>query len=279
MDMGQAMTQLINKLLVVVGECPQCGSDLFQWRQKMPSGEDRCGPTCMSCGHRELKKKQDYQTVQIYNESLKKRAINYFKYSSLVPDKSLFNETFKTYKTLDNETREAFETANKAVNRMADNEPTHLVLTGKSGTGKSHLAMAAAWKVLEQSNYQKNVLFVNYRELLEQLRFAMNDREVQKQIQGELMAELKTADLVVLDDVGAELGGNNATDSTRYNNDVLTGILEARQNMAMVITTNLTAKELRNSYGERILSRILKNSQGFTVAMKNAVDQRIRGIN
>lgn len=278
MDMGQAMTQLINKLLVVVGECPQCGSDLFQWRQKMPSGEDRCGPTCMSCGHRELKKKQDYQTVQIYNESLKKRAINYFKYSSLVPDKSLFNETFKTYKTLDNETREAFETANKAVNRMADNEPTHLVLTGKSGTGKSHLAMAAAWKVLEQSNYQKNVLFVNYRELLEQLRFAMNDREVQKQIQGELMAELKTADLVVLDDVGAELGGNNATDSTRYNNDVLTGILEARQNMAMVITTNLTAKELRNSYGERILSRILKNSQGFTVAMKNAVDQRIQGI-
>lgn len=278
MDMGQAMTQLINKLLVVVGECPQCGSDLFQWRQKMPSGEDRCGPTCMSCGHRELKKKQDYQTVQIYNESLKKRAINYFKYSSLVPDKSLFNETFKTYKTLDNETREAFETANKAVNRMTANEPTHLVLTGKSGTGKSHLAMAAAWKVLEQSNYQKNVLFVNYRELLEQLRFAMNDREVQKQIQGELMAELKTADLVVLDDVGAELGGNNATDSTRYNNDVLTGILEARQNMAMVITTNLTAKELRNSYGERILSRILKNSQGFTVAMKNAVDQRIRGI-
>lgn len=279
MDMGQAMTQLINKLLIVVGECPQCGSDLFQWRQKMPNGEDRCGPTCMSCGHKELKKKQDYQTIEIYNESLKKRAINYFKYSSLVPDKSLFNESFETYKILDDETRIAFETAEKAVEMMIFDKPTHLVLTGKSGTGKSHLAMGTAWKVLQKSNYQKNILFVNYRELLEQLRFAMNDREVQKQIQGALIAELKTADLVVIDDIGAELGGNKATDSTRYNNDVLTGILEARQNMAMIVTTNLTAKELKNSYGERILSRILKNSQGFTVAMKSAVDQRIRGIN
>lgn len=277
-SLGQAMQKIIDRVFITVGSCPDCGAEMYQWREKLPSGEDRCGPTCMICGHKELKRKQDYDTQVMYNESLKKRALNYFKYSSIAPDKTLFNETFKTYKILDDETREAFETASKAVESISGNEPTHLVLTGKSGTGKSHLAMAAAWKVLEESNYQKNVLFVNYRELLEQLRFAMNDREVQRQIQGDLMAELKTADLVVLDDIGAELGGNSVTDSTRYNNDVLTGILEARQNMAMVITTNLTAKELRHSYGERILSRILKNSQGFTVAMKNAADQRIRGM-
>ncbi len=42
------------------------------------------------------------------------------------------------------------------------------------------------------------------------------------------MAEIKSADLVVLDDLGAELGvkGN---DSTNFNNDTLNRIVEARR--------------------------------------------------
>ncbi|MFC0275614.1 ATP-binding protein [Enterococcus devriesei] len=277
-NLGQAMQKIIDRVFITVGSCPDCGAEMYQWREKLPSGEDRCGPTCMICGHKELKKKQDYDTRIMYNESLKKRALNYFKFSSIVPDKTLFNKRIKEYRVSDNETKTALETAKRAVNDMLLDKKVHAVLTGKSGTGKSHLAMAIAWEVLERSNYEKNVLFVNYRELLDQLRFAMNDKEAQKQIQGTLMAELKTADLVVIDDIGAELGGNKSSDSSRYNNDTLTGILEARQNMATVITTNLTAKELQEAYGERILSRILQNSQGFVVSMKTTKDKRLMGV-
>ncbi|MDT2738302.1 ATP-binding protein, partial [Enterococcus pseudoavium] len=60
--------------------------------------------------------------------------------------------------------------------------------------------------------------------------------------------------------------------------DTLTGLLEARQNMATVVTTNLTAKELQEAYGERILSRILQNSQGFVVSMKTTKDKRLMGV-
>lgn len=274
MELGQAMTQLINKLLVVVGTCPECQADLYQWRQKLPSGADRCGPTCMSCGHRELKKKQDYDTIRAYNDSLKKRAINYLKYSSLIPDKSLLEKSLKNYKVVDDETRNALETAKRAVTQIVMDKPAHFVLSGKSGTGKSHLAMAVAWSILEKSNYQKKVLFVNYRELLEQLQFAMGDEQARKAITGNLMSEIKTTDLVVIDDIGAELGGLNISNSSRYNNDILSGILEARQNMATVITTNLTSEEIRRAYGERVLSRILQNSKNLAIVMKNTLDKR-----
>ena len=276
-SLGQVMQKIIDRVFITVGSCPDCGAEMYQWREKLPSGEDRCGPTCMICGHKELKKKQDYDTRIMYNESLKKRALNYFKFSSLVPDKTLFTKRFKDYMEVDQETKNALEIAKKAENEILLDKPVHAVLTGKSGTGKSHLAMAIAWNVLERSNYEKNVLFVNYRELLDQLRFAMNDKEAHKQIQGALIAELKTADLVVIDDIGAELGGNKASDSSRYNNDTLTGILEARQNMATIVTTNLTAKELQAAYGERILSRILQNSKGFVVSMKTTKDKRLLG--
>lgn len=275
-SIGQAMQQIIERVFTVVGACPDCGEDLYQWRQKLANGEDRCGSTCMSCGYKALKKKQDLETIRMYNESLKKRAINYLKNCSLIPDKSLLDESFKSYKIVDTETKIACETAKRAVNEILLDKPIHLVLTGKSGTGKSHLAMSIAWAVLEKSSYQKNVLFVNYRELLEQLQFAMSDAETRKAITGNLIAEMKTASLVVIDDIGAELGGTTAKESSRYNNDVLTGILEARQNMATVFTTNLTAKELRQAYGERILSRILKNATGFTVKMSQTDDKRVR---
>ena len=156
-----------------------------------------------------------------------------------------------------------------------------MILSGKSGVGKSHLAMSTAWEVLEKSNYDKRCLFISYAELLEQLKFAMNDEQARKEITGSLMAEIKSADLVVLDDLGAELGVKQIDDrnkSTNFNNDTLNRIVEARQNKATVFTTNLTGKEMSQAYGERILSRIMSNSQGFVMKIEGTSDKRVAGI-
>ena len=80
------------------------------------------------------------------------------------------------------------------------------------GVGKSHLAIGCLNEILVKSNYSKKVLFVSYRELLEQLKFAMNDEEARKAITGVAMSEIKAADVVVLDDIGAELGDFNKRD-------------------------------------------------------------------
>ncbi len=129
--------------------------------------------------------------------------------------------------------------------------------------------------------YDKRCLFISYAELLEQLKFAMNDEQARKEITGSLMAEIKSADLVVLDDLGAELGVKQIDDrnkSTNFNNDTLNRIVEARQNKATIFTTNLTGKEMSQAYGERILSRIMSNSQGFVMKIEGTSDKRVAGI-
>ena len=129
--------------------------------------------------------------------------------------------------------------------------------------------------------YDKRCLFISYAELLEQLKFAMNDEQARKEITGSLMAEIKSAYLVVLDDLGAELGVKQIDDrnkSTNFNNDTLNRIVEARQNKATIFTTNLTGKEMSQAYGERILSRIMSNSQGFVMKIEGTSDKRVAGI-
>ncbi|EPH89654.1 ATP-binding protein [Enterococcus faecalis] len=269
---------MVKTLLYIVPEaCPDCGGVMHAWRAKNKDGTDRCPPVCMACGYKARKKIQDLDAVKRSRESLKARAINYLTYSSLYTDKQLIQRRFSTFKTVDDETKLAFELAKRMATEVLLEKPIHMVLSGKSGVGKSHLAMATAWEVLEKSNYNKRCLFISYAELLDQLKFAMNDEQARKTITGTLMAEIKSADLVVLDDLGAELGvkGN---DSTNFNNDTLNRIVEARQNKATVFTTNLVGKELRKAYGERILSRIMSNSQGFVMKIEGTPDKRVVGI-
>lgn len=279
---SDGFSKMIKTLLYITPDpCPECGGNLYAWRAKNKDGSDRCPPTCMECGYKAHKKAEDLETEKMFNDSLKARAINYLKYSSLYTDKQLIQRRFGTFKTVDDETKLAFELAKRMATEVLLEKPIHMVLSGKSGVGKSHLAMATAWEVLEKSNYNKRCLFISYAELLEQLKFAMNDEQARKEITGSLMAEIKSADFVVLDDLGAELGVKQFDDrnkSTNFNNDTLNRIVEARQNKATVFTTNLTGKELSQAYGERIVSRIMNHSKGFVLSINASKDKRIVGI-
>ncbi|MGF2046534.1 ATP-binding protein [Enterococcus gallinarum] len=275
---AKGMQILIEKVLIVRGECPECGGNLYGYRSKNKDGSERCAPTCMKCGFYDLKRKEDIQTERIYNESLKNKTLNFFKFGSVITDKSLFDCSFDNYKIIDAETESAAAIAKNFVKAVLNGEPKHLALNGKSGSGKSHLAMAATWEIIKQSDYDKKCLFISYRELLEQIKFSFNDEQLRKEIQGSLMKDIKTADLVVIDDLGAELGGSTYTNSTNFNNDTLNSILEARQNQAIILTTNLTGKEMKNAYGERIVSRIFKNSQGFAFKFETTSDKRLKAV-
>lgn len=80
-----------------------------------------------------------------------------------MPNQALFDCTLQNYQIVDQETRQAVEVTKRFVNSVLLGNPSHLVLTGKQGTGKSHLAMAAAWEVLKRSNYDKKSYLSGYR--------------------------------------------------------------------------------------------------------------------
>ena len=77
-SLANAMEKLIRRVLVQSGKCPECSEPLYSWRAKNKDGSERCKPTCMSCGYKALRVKEDIQTERIYNDSLKARALSFF---------------------------------------------------------------------------------------------------------------------------------------------------------------------------------------------------------
>lgn len=89
---GNAFDLMIAKRLYVVDEpCPGCGEKMYAWRKPSLDGKPRCASACMKCGYRSMKKAEAITTEQMYNNSLKAKAVNFLKYSSLYTDKNMMD--------------------------------------------------------------------------------------------------------------------------------------------------------------------------------------------
>lgn len=117
-----------------------------------------------------------------------------------------------------------------------------LLMRGKTGLGKTHLSLSIASAVIDKGY---SVIYGSVPDLLRKL-----DKE--KFEGGETLDMLTAADLLILDDLGAEI------DNKMYVS-VLYTIINTRLNssLPMVINTNLTPAEVERKYDERIASRIL----------------------
>lgn len=121
-----------------------------------------------------------------------------------------------------------------------------LWLRGKEGTGKTHLAVAVLKDVIARGY---TGIYWNVPELFLELRRLMAEKA--ELTEADLFDEALRADLVVLDDLGAERTSEYVLDrlyvmiNGRYQND-----------RATIITTNRSPDELRGQIGPRIVSRI-----------------------
>ncbi|MCX3999737.1 ATP-binding protein [Enterococcus faecium] len=257
--------------------CPKCGDPLYVWKTKNEDGSDRCGPTCINklCGYREMVTKNQKEAIKKANEARKKDAINRMLNSSMITDDAIWAFDFDGYKVVDQETAQIKVMAQEWAKKIVNGSTIHAVITGRTGAGKTHLGAAVIKEVMMASNYKIACSFISYRELLEQLKFAMNDPEARKAVTGSLMAEIKKTDFVVIDDLGAELGRMEENNqATPYDVDVLTSLTEARLNKATIFTTNLSSKQLKHAYGERVFSRVMNGTKGNIAVFKTTTDKR-----
>lgn len=127
-----------------------------------------------------------------------------------------------------------------------DHPAKGLWMQGREGTGKTHIAIAILKEVIARGY---TGLYWNVPELFLELRRLMAEKA--ELTEADLFDEALRADLVVLDDLGAERTSDYVLDrlylmiNGRYQND-----------KATIITTNRTKEELRTQVGPRILSRI-----------------------
>lgn len=136
-----------------------------------------------------------------------------------------------------------------------------LLIAGGCGSGKTHLAASVVHSLVEQGF---RAMLMTTTRFLETLKGAFGDSERTRAIRDELYS----ADLLVLDDVGAE----HMSDWAR--SELFSLLNERYETMkTTILTTNLSLAALTNHLGERTVSRIAEMTDGVRIT---AGDRRLR---
>lgn len=172
------------------------------------------------------------------------------------PDKDLINCTFA------NDDR-SNEKVSSVAQRYAENFPTMLqngkglLLFGTVGTGKTFIAAAIANALIDRGY---DCLVTNFARLVNTISGMYNGKQ-------EYIDSLNAFDLLIIDDLAAER-------DTEYMNEIVYNIVDSRYRagLPLIITTNLTADELKNPADvkkQRIYSRLLEICIPVEVAGKD----------
>lgn len=121
-----------------------------------------------------------------------------------------------------------------------------IIMRGKTGLGKTHLALAIANEVVKKGY---TVLCDNAQNIIE---IAESEKFSKDGDFANAINMFLDVDLLVIDDVGSEV-------STEFARTVMFRIIDGRlrQNQSTIITTNLTFEQMKQFYDYRIVSRIL----------------------
>jgi DNA replication protein DnaC len=155
------------------------------------------------------------------------------------------------------------EEAIVAAERFVEGEPAQLVLTGVTGCGKTHLAVAIAHGLIERGD---PVRFVNVPRHLDVLRGSYDQDNADNF--DLLLRSLMTVPVLILDDLAAERG-------TAWAREKLYEIVDARY--AGRLRTVATSNHQPEQWDQRVLSRLC-DWQRSTVVAITAGDYRLRNV-
>ena len=229
-------------------------------------------PFCPLCASERAAADED-KLREIETEKAQNYKRRWLKQRSIVTDKEMFDMTFDTFEVMDDETAVNKEKAINMARRYYKGSNKNELLAGKFGTGKSHLAMS----ILNQLNEHADMktLFVSMDELMRRIKSSFGNPEspYKEDIVVNMLIE---ADLLVLDDLGAEVGSVDRSNSaTDYNVRVMNGILNGRTNKPTIFTTNLSMNDLKSVYDGRLISRMLRGvKQENIIVFRETPDKR-----
>lgn len=130
-----------------------------------------------------------------------------------------------------------------------DNEnEENLLFYGMTGLGKTFMCNCIAKALLDKGKIVIYQTAFKILEIIEEHRFRRNTFEKDSNSDYELLFD---ADLLIIDDLGTEL--TNTFTNTEIFNIVNSRLIKGRKT---IISTNLTPKEIANTYTERVFSRI-----------------------
>ena len=131
-----------------------------------------------------------------------------------------------------------------------DSDYHNLFFYGTVGTGKSFLSGCVAKELINTGHAVIYFSATGLFDLLSNVAFDSNSREERKSA----YADLYQCDLLIIDDLGTEL-------TNQFTASQLFSLLNERGigKKAVIISTNLSLRELQDRYSDRIFSRITSN--------------------
>ncbi|MCI7083924.1 MAG: ATP-binding protein [Tenericutes bacterium] len=174
-----------------------------------------------------------YKSCKYYKESTKKNNTTFFETSKMLMSASLSDLINEKERTI------IIKYIKDFLTKKVKNEPVKgLYLSGSFGSGKSYILSAL---LNELSNKGFKCVNINYPLLLNKLKAAFNDYNY-----NEVLEEIMTSDILLIDDIGAE---NN---SVWARDEVLGTILQYRMDcdLTTFFTSNFTIDQLENELSE-----------------------------
>lgn len=194
-----------------------------------------------------------------YNTELTKRLLksNGINYTSLKTFAD-FNESVATDKKQQTELKKTKEICTFFVDKFYETKYDNIFISGSAGTGKTFFSECIASSLIKKfiyvnmvSAFQMNTIFLNYH--------GSFDRD-----KSNILSALLDPDLLIIDDLGTEPVFKNVT------REYLGVIINERtlHNKKTIITSNLTARDLLDRYGERIYSRVFSKFNSLQITLK-----------
>lgn len=212
--------------------CCKCNTPL-QCKIKWIDGNDRVVPVMCEC-----QSKQEEKRKQMIKRKEEIDRINELKKDSLIDSKFL-DCTFESV-IITAENKHQLEICKRYAQKFDDlyEKNQGLLLCGEVGTGKTHFACCIGNYLMERLNPVFATSFIKV--LKAEKRFKTDEDE------DRFFSRINEAKLLILDDLGAER-------STDYALEIVYGTIDSRYRSGkpMIVTTNLTLKEMKEATDER----------------------------
>lgn len=217
-----------------------------------------CTKSSISLFERQLKERSEIESKLADTYSV-------FARDSLVSQK-LVNKSLANYEIKEPLDERALNFAKRMVNFYFKDGAGNAIVTGPSGTGKSHLTYGMAKALNEYCKdfgNPKSVLFVSLVSLFNKIEESFTiENGYSKAKMVELLSKV---DFLFLDDLGKESRKDSASSKNEWRHSVLYEILDNRKNT--IINTNLSSKEIKRLYADdfgngALSSRILEGVTG-----------------
>jgi len=228
--------------------CQGCNEKIQEYESVMLFGPKKGNKTTFSYGCKCEDNKLAREAKENSRRNKFKKMLASFEKHSLISPK-LKNASMDNFNTSNESLVEAYESVKQYIEGFYTEEGLNLFLWGAYGSGKSHLAKSVSDEVMKEGY---SSIFISVPKLLTKIKSSYDkDAEYKEQ---ELIDALSQVDLLILDDIGAE--SNN-----RWANEKVFEIVDSRQGMNTIYTSNLSPGNLLNEMGERNGSRILDDAE------------------